>query len=402
MGENSFRKDFPQLHPGKVYLDSAAMSLKPQVVIDSLNHYYQDLSVNIHRGLYDSGVETTMRYEETREKIASFLNASDEEEIVFTRGTTDSLNLVASSYGMTHIEEGDEIITSELEHHSSILPWMEVAKKKNATLKYIPLTEDGHITVENFKKVISNKTKIVAVNFVSNVLGYLTPVTEVIEIAHKHGAIVILDAAQAAPHMRIDVEALDVDFLAFSGHKMLAPTGVGILYGKKKYLKEMQPLVFGGDMSDYVSKTEMIYKDAPYKFEAGTMPVASIIAYKEAIEYLEKIDLKKIEEETRNVYLYALEEMKKIDGVEIYNPNSENSIIAFNLKDIPPHDAITFYAEQGICMRAGHHCAWLVSQFFGIEGCLRASFYLYNNLEDAKALVKTTKEAIEFFRKLGF
>lgn len=401
MLSSPWRQEYPQIKNGLVYLDSAAMSLKPQRVIDAINHYYQDLSVNIHRGLYPTSVEATDLYEQTREEVAAFINA-DFEEIVFTRGTTSSLNLVASSFGLNNLTEGDEIICSELEHHSSYLPWFEVAKKTKAVIKFVPLTKEGRITTQNFRKVLTDKTKVVAITYVSNVMGYISPIKEISKLAHTVGAIVVIDGAQALPHMKVDVRDLDIDYLAFSAHKMLGPTGVGILYGKKAELEKLEPIEFGGDMNDDVTQDIATYKDAPYKFEAGTMPVSSIIAFKDTIEYFNRFGVLEIEKHSMDLYRYAMDKCSKIEGLEIYNPNSDTAIIAFNLKNVPPHDAVTYYADKNICLRAGHHCAKLVTRFLGIPSCLRASFYLYNNQEDVDRFIDTTVEAISFFKAMGF
>ena len=401
MEKNLYRSDFPQFQDKTfVYLDSAASALKPQSVIDSVNHYYHDLSVNIHRGIYDEAYEATRLYEETREMVASFINASPE-EIVFTRGATSALNLVALSYGMNLTSE-DEIITSELEHHSSVLPWQAVANKTKAKLVYIPLDSEGRITVEAFKSVLTKKTKIVAITYVSNVMGYISPLDEIIPLAHQFGARVVVDAAQAAPHLKIDVKRLDVDFLAFSGHKMLGPTGVGVLFGKQELLNSMEPIELGGEMNEEVGKFQSVWKDAPYKFEAGTMPIASVIGLAKAIEYLKNVNLEEIENHTKRIRNYAYQQLKKIDGIVIYNPTSDSSIIAFNIKNVHPHDAASYFAEKKVALRAGHHCAQLIIKWLQIEACLRASFYLYNTFEDADQLVQTAKAAVKFFRSVGF
>lgn len=401
MEKNLYRSDFPQFQDKTfVYLDSAASALKPQSVIDSVNHYYHDISVNIHRGIYDEAYEATRLYEETREMVASFINASPE-EIVFTRGATSALNLVALSYGMNLTSE-DEIITSELEHHSSVLPWQAVANKTKAKLVYIPLDSEGRITVEAFKSVLTKKTKIVAITYVSNVMGYISPLDEIIPLAHQFGARVVVDAAQAAPHLKIDVKRLDVDFLAFSGHKMLGPTGVGVLFGKQELLNSMEPIELGGEMNEEVGKFQSVWKDAPYKFEAGTMPIASIIGLAKAIEYLKNVNLEEIENHTKRIRNYAYQQLKKIDGIVIYNPTSDSSIIAFNIKNVHPHDAASYFAEKKVALRAGHHCAQLIIKWLQIEACLRASFYLYNTFEDADQLVQTAKAAVKFFRSVGF
>ena len=401
MMKNLWRKDFPQLQNGMVYLDTAATSLKPQVVIDSVNHYYRDLSSNIHRGMYEAAVESTRLYEETRETVAAFINAKPE-EVVYTRGTTSGLNLVAFSYGLETLKEGDEIIVSELEHHSSFLPWQQVAKRTKAKLRFVPLNKEGRITVEGFKSVLNDKTKVVALTYVSNVMGFITPIKEIIRLAHLQGAKVIVDAAQAIQHLTIDVKDLDCDFLAFSGHKMLGPTGIGILYGKAELLSQMEPFEYGGDMNEDVEKVDSTWKRSPQKFEAGTMPIASVIGLSEAIKYLENIGLETIHQHIANVHRYAVAQLAKIEGVTIYNKGSETGIIAFNLDNVPSHDAISFFAEQQVALRAGQHCAKLICDWLGIHSCLRASIYLYNSYQDVDQFISSIKEAVTYFKELGF
>lgn len=401
MEKNIWRHDFPQIKDGLVYLDSAAMSLKPQTVIDKVSYYYTNLSTNIHRGLYPTGVETTTLYEQTREDVAKYIHALPE-EVVFTRGTTSSLNLVAFSCAANILQEGDEIVTSQLEHHSAYLPFYEVAKQKKASIRFLELTQEGRITVEGFQAALTDKTKLVVLTYVSNVMGYISPIREITRLAHEKGIIVVVDGAQALPHLKIDVKELDIDFLAFSAHKMLGPTGIGILYGKYDLLQKMPPFEFGGDMNDVVTMSAVEYKDAPQKFEAGTMPVSSVLGFSDAIAYFQANDISKMEEHTHKLHRYCLARLSKLEGLEIYNPSAETAIIAFNLKNVPPHDAVTFYAEQNICMRSGHHCARMVSDFLGINGCLRASFYIYNDFKDVDLFVDATKDAIEFFKKMGF
>jgi len=399
--KNIWRQDFPQIRENEAYLDTAAMSLKPNNVIEAVDHYYRDLSVNIHRGMYRAGLLASDLYEKAREKTALFINALPE-EIVFTRGTTSALNLVALSYGSSKLQKGDEIVTSELEHHSSFLPWQQLALRIGARIRFVPLDSSGRITVANFKSVLTAKTKVVALTYVSNVMGYETPIKEIIASAHERGVVVVVDAAQAVGHLKIDVRDLGADFLAFSGHKMLAPTGIGVLYGKKEFLDAMEPLEYGGDMNDEVGKDLSTWKEAPTRFEAGTMPVAAAIGLTEAIEYLEKVGLENIHRESIQLYKYTMAQLKKIEGVTIYNPDADMGIIAFNIEDVPAHDAVSFYADNGVALRAGHHCAMLVTKWLGISSCLRASFFLYNNYEDADLLIRTTKEAVKFFRTLGF
>lgn len=397
---NDVKKDFPVLvnNPSLVYLDSCATSLKPQSVIDKMDEYYEKYGVNVNRGVYGLSYHATLEYEETRQVTAKFLNAKPE-EIVFTKGASSGLNLIASSYGLDNINEGDEIITSELEHHSNIIPWQNVAKKKKAVLKFIELDSMGRITIDSFKKVLSNKTKVVAITYVSNVMGYITPIKEIITLAHSVGAKVIVDAAQAVPHMAIDVKALDVDFLAFSAHKMLGPTGFGILYGKYDLLQNMEPIEFGGDMNDNVDLYESHYKDAPYKFETGTPPIAEAIAFKEAIKYIENYGYNKIQENEKALTRYVIEELLKIENVIVYNPTVETGTIAFNIKNVHPHDAATYFDEEHIALRAGHHCAQLITKWLECVGTLRACFYLYNDLDDAKKFVEAVKGAAEYFKE---
>lgn len=400
MMQNPWTKDFPQLDKN-VYFDTAATSLKPKTVIKALNHYYQDLSSNIHRGMYEKAVETTELYENTREVIADFIN-SRPDEIVYTRGTTSGLNLVAFSYGLNQLMPGDEIITSELEHHSSFLPWQAVAKRTGAVIKFIPLNDEGRITVKAFQETLSEKTKVVALTYVSNVMGYVTPIKEITEMAHRHGAIVVVDGAQAVPHLKVDVRDIDCDFLAFSGHKMLGPTGIGILYGRYSLLKEMEPFEYGGDMNEDVNKDASTWKDAPQRFEAGTMPIAAVIGLQEAVKYINDIGIETIHEHNAELHHYALDQLALIEGISIYNKTSETGIIAFNLNDVPSHDAITFFAERDIAMRAGQHCAKLICDWLGIYSCIRASLYIYNTKKDVDILVETIRDAVAYFRNLGF
>jgi cysteine desulfurase/selenocysteine lyase len=402
MEQNIWRKDFPQItEKDMVYLDSAASSLKPLSVIAAIDHYYHDLSTNIHRGVYKETYEATRLYEEAREKIAAFIHAKTE-EVIFTRGATSALNLVALTYGMENVREGDEIIVSELEHHSSVLPWQRVAQKTKATLVYVPLNAEGRITVEAFRSVLSDKTKVVALTYVSNVMGYISPMREIIALSHEKQAIVVVDAAQAVQHMHLDVVALDADFLAFSGHKMLGPTGIGILYGKEALLKAMEPLELGGDMNDNVNKDDAEWKDLPYKFEAGTMPIAEVIGLGSAVDYWNASDMTKMEDHVRRLRFYTVAQLKKMPEITIYNPNADTGVIAFNLKNVHSHDAATFFAEKNVCLRAGHHCAQLLVKWLGIEASLRASFYFYNTYADCDRFIEAVKGAIVFFRKMGF
>ncbi|QVK21666.1 SufS family cysteine desulfurase [Mycoplasmatota bacterium] len=391
-----YKKDFPVLNKGITYLDSGASSLKPSIVMEAMNDYYNNYGVNVHRGVYEISHIATEMYEAARERVAGFINA-DTEEVVFTRGASSSLNIVASSYGLANVNEGDEIILSELEHHSHLLPWQNVAKVKKAKLVYIPLTKEGRITVDNFKSVLSDKTKVVALTYVSNVMGYVSPLDEIINIAHQNEIVVSVDAAQAAPHKKIDVKKLDCDFLSFSAHKMCGPTGVGVLYGKKELLNSMDPIEFGGDMNDDVGLYDATFKDAPYKFETGTMPIAEVIGFKTAVEYLESIGMDEIQRHEKTLRDYAVEKMLKIDGVKVYNKDSETGILAFNIENVHPHDAASVFDKNGVCLRAGHHCAQPLVNWLGEVATLRASFYIYNTKEDVDKFIESVIEARDFF-----
>lgn len=395
----NLRDDFPVLkkNPNLVYLDSAASSIKPKCVIDAIDYYYNNLSVNVNRGVYSLSYQATDMYEETRKRIAKFINCK-EQEVVFTRGASASLNLVAQSLEDL-INEGDEIITSELEHHSSVMPWMNVANKKKAIIKYIPLDEDNKITVENFKKVLTDKTKIVAINHVSNVIGYTTPIKEITKLAHEKNALVSVDGAQSIPHMKIDVLDLDCDFFSFSAHKMLGPTGLGVLYGKYDLLQKMPPVEFGGDMADMVYLQEMTFKDAPFKFETGTPLISEVIAFKEAIDYLDKIGMDNIRNHELELKKYAKEILKDIEGVTFYNLDSDSGLITFNIDGVHPHDAASIFDKNNVCVRAGYHCAQLITRHINQFSTIRASLYLYNNKHDIDMLKESIIEARDYFNK---
>lgn len=395
------RKDFPVLreNPNLAYLDNAASTLKPDCVIDEVDAYYRKLGVNVHRGVYKLSYLATDAYEEARNKIANFIHA-DFEEIVFTRGASSALNLVALSYGMSNLGPDDEVITTELEHHSNMMPWLNVCEKTGAKLKYVPLNEEGRITVDAFQSVLTSKTKVVAITYVSNVMGYITPIEEIIQLAHSVGAIVCLDGAQAVPHMPIDVKKLDCDFLAFSGHKLCGPTGIGVLYGKIKLLSKMSPVEFGGDMADDVNLFDMTFKDAPYRFETGTPIIAEAIGLGKACEYVENIGLEEIGKYEYFLKQKAIEGLKNIPNIVIYNESAETGIIAFNIKGVHPHDAASVFDNNDVCIRAGHHCAQLITKWLDTVGTIRASFYFYNTLDDVEKFVQSVKEAMEFFSSI--
>ena len=402
MNPYEIKKDFPVLEDHTlVYLDTAASSLKPKLVLDAMDEYYKKYGVNVHRGVYNISYIATEKYEEAREKVSKFINASFD-EVVFTRGASSALNLIASSYGLNNLTKEDEIIVSELEHHSHVLPWQNVSNITGAKLVYVPLNKEGRITIDNFKSVLNKNTKVVALTYVSNVMGYITPIKEIIELTHEVGAVVSVDAAQAAPHKKIDVKNLDCDFLSFSGHKMVGPTGIGVLYGKRNLLQAMPPIEFGGDMNDNVDLYEASWKDTPYKFETGTPPIAETIGLGAAIDYLNNIGLDNIAKHEKELKDYAVKKMKEMEGIIIYNETSETGIISFNIKNVHPHDAITYFDGDNICMRAGHHCAQLVIKWLEVVATLRVSFYVYNTVEDCDKFVDSLKKARDFFKEMGF
>lgn len=397
-------KDFPILKEtvnGKrlAYLDSTATSQKPQQVIDALEDYYKRYNSNVHRGVHTLGSLATDGYEGARETVRRFINAPYFEEIIFTRGTTASINLVAHSYGDANVEAGDEIVVTQMEHHANIVPWQQLAKRKNATLKFIPMTDSGELKLEAVKETITDKTKIVAVAHVSNVLGTINDVKSIAQIAHEHGAIISVDGAQSVPHMKVDVQDLDVDFYSFSGHKMLGPTGIGALYGKRELLNQMEPIEFGGDMIDFVGLYESTWTDLPTKFEAGTPLIAQAIGLKAAIEYLENIGFDAIHAHEAEITAYAYEKMSEIEGIDIYGPDKDKraGIITFNLKDVHPHDVATALDTEGVAVRAGHHCAQPLMKWLNVSSTARASFYIYNTKEDVDQLVEGLKQTKEFF-----
>lgn len=382
-----------------IYLDSSATSLKPQKVLDKMNEYYMQYGVNIHRGVYTLSYQATEEYDKARMKVAKFINASFS-EVVFTSNVTDALNKICLMLS-PYLTKDDEIITTELEHHSSLLPWQNYATHNGNSLKYIPLNQDGRITVTNFKKVLTSKSKILAITYVSNVMGYITPIEEIIKIAHEHNMIVIVDAAQAVPHLRVDVKKMDCDFLAFSGHKMLGPTGVGVLYGKKNLLQTLKPIYYGGDMNEDVNLYSVDIKDIPYRFEAGTPMIAEAIGLGAAIDFIESLGFEEILKHEKELHQYALKELSKLSGITIYNKNADLGIISFNIDGVHPHDASSLFDERHICVRAGFHCAQLVSRWLQCGGTIRASIYVYNDYHDIDEFVRSVKDTITFFKQFS-
>ncbi|WP_438453779.1 cysteine desulfurase [Staphylococcus pseudintermedius] len=397
-------KDFPILEQqvnGKrlAYLDSTATSQKPKQVIDALSDYYERYNSNVHRGVHTLGSLATDGYEGARETVRRFIHAKYFEEIIFTRGTTAAINMIAHSYGDANVGEGDEIVVTQMEHHANLVPWQQLAKRQGATLKFIPMAEDGTITLEAVRETVSERTKIVAIAHVSNVLGTINDIKAITEIAHEHGAIISVDGAQSVPHMKVDVQDLNVDFYSFSGHKMLGPTGIGVLYGKREHLNQMEPTEFGGDMIDFVDLYDSTWTDLPTKFEAGTPLIAQAIGLQAAIEYIESIGFDAIHEHEQALTTYAYEQMSQIEGIDIYGPSKDKraGIITFNLKDVHPHDVATALDTEGVAVRAGHHCAQPLMKWLNVSSTARASFYIYNTKEDIDQLVEGLKQTKEFF-----
>lgn len=397
-------KDFPILEQqvnGKrlAYLDSTATSQKPKQVIDALSDYYERYNSNVHRGVHTLGSLATDGYEGARETVRRFIHAKYFEEIIFTRGTTAAINMIAHSYGDANVSEGDEIVVTQMEHHANLVPWQQLAKRQGATLKFIPMAEDGTITLEAVRETVSERTKIVAIAHVSNVLGTINDIKAIAEIAHEHGAIISVDGAQSVPHMKVDVQDLNVDFYSFSGHKMLGPTGIGVLYGKREHLNQMEPTEFGGDMIDFVDLYDSTWTDLPTKFEAGTPLIAQAIGLQAAIEYIESIGFDAIHDHEHALTMYAYEQMSQIEGIDIYGPSKDKraGIITFNLKDVHPHDVATALDTEGVAVRAGHHCAQPLMKWLNVSSTARASFYIYNTKEDIDQLVEGLKQTKEFF-----
>ena len=394
----NIRKDFPlinQIIDGKslIYLDSAATTQKPQVVIDSLSEYYSEYNANIHRGIYQIAEKATLEFESVRDRITSFINAKDRSEIIFTKSTTESINLVAYSWGRKFLTSDDEILITEMEHHSNNVPWQLVAQSTGATLKYIPVNDDGEL--DNPLDYINEKTKLVAIIHQSNVLGTVNPVEQIISKAHEFGAKVLVDGAQSIPHLPIDVQDMDCDFFTFSGHKMMGPTGVGVLYGKKEILKEMDPFLGGGEMINEVSLDAVSFNELPWKFEAGTPNIAQVIGLGTAIDYINKIGLDIINQQAELLKEYALERISKIEGVTIYgHSQNRGPVVSFNIEGVHPHDLAQLLDQQNICIRVGHHCAQPLLTKFGITSSARASFYVYNVTQEVDMLIQGIEKAI--------
>jgi cysteine desulfurase / selenocysteine lyase len=397
------RADFPILQTrvnGKplAYLDNAASSQMPRQVIERLSHYHQAEHSNIHRAVHYLSEKATAEYEGARRKIRKFINAAEDREVIYTRGTTTAINLVAHGFGRAFVKAGDEILVSHLEHHSNIVPWQMLCEEKGATLKVIPINDAGELLLDEYRKLIGPRTRLVAVTHVSNALGTVNPVSEMIAMAHEHGVPVLVDGAQSVPHMKVDVQALDCDFYAFSGHKMCGPTGIGVLYGKAAWLEKMQPFEGGGDMILSVSFDKTVYNSIPHKFEAGTPPIAQAIGLGATVDYLESVGMDAINAHEQLLLRHATEQLLAVKGVRLVGTAAHKAgVISFNIDGVHPHDVGTLLNEDGVAVRTGHHCAQPVMQRFGIAATARASFYLYNTLEEVDQLVAGIRRVQQIF-----
>ena len=400
---NKIRQDFPILkrtvynHP-LVYFDNAATTQKPQVVIDAISKYYEQDNANIHRGVHYLSQIGTQAYEESRKAVRAFINAEHDYEIIFTRGTTESINLVASSFGKKYLKKGDEILLSGMEHHSNIVPWQMICEEKEAKLAVIPITDTGELDLADIEKRFTDKTKLLAITHVSNALGTINPIKSLIDIAHKYNIPVLIDGAQAISHLKVDVKELDCDFYCFSGHKVYGPTGIGVLYGKEKLLEEMPPYQGGGEMIRKVTFEKTEYSHLPFKFEAGTPNIADGIALKVALDYVSSIGLPNIALYETELLHYATNQLLNIDGIKIYGTAKEKTgVISFLLENIHPYDAGTIVDKLGVAVRTGHHCAQPIMDWYGIPGTIRASFALYNTKEEIDVMIKSLQKLIEMF-----
>ena len=401
--KRDYRQDFPLLQENPiVYLDSAATAQRPDVVIEAEMEFYRNYNANPLRGLYSLGIEATDRYEEARECVAKFIHAASAKEIIFTRNATESLNLVAYSYGLSHLREGDEIVVSILEHHSNQLPWRMVAEKTGAVVKYLECDRQGHISDADLQAAFSEKTKLVAVTQVSNVLGIRTPIEKIVALARKSGAVVVLDAAQSTPHMEMDVQKLGVDFLAFSGHKLMAPMGIGVLYGRKELLSEMPPFLTGGEMIQTVTRDKVVYAELPHKFEAGTVNGAGAWALAAAIRYLQEVGYEQIQKQELLLTTQLMDGLKKVPHVQVQgspDPKEHCGIVSFTIDGVHPHDVSSILDADGIAVRAGHHCAQPLMQQIGVMATTRASMYFYNTEEDIEKLLASVQT---IRRRMGY
>jgi cysteine desulfurase/selenocysteine lyase len=401
--QNPYRKDFPvlnQLIQGKrlAYLDSGATTLKPLSVVDEMDRYYRYETANVHRGLYWLSENATTKFEATRDKISSFINSPDRKQVIFTKGTTESVNLVAQSYARHFLKEGDEILLSQMEHHSNIVPWQLVAEENKLMIRVIPINKDGEILMDEYKKLLTPKVKLISVVYVSNALGTINPIKEMTELAHKNGSILMADAAQAVSHLKVDVQDLGVDFLAFSGHKMFGPTGVGVLWGKEELLNKMPPYQGGGDMIDVVTFEKTTYNNLPHKFEAGTPSISAVIGLGSAVDYIRSVGIDNIHKVEEELLAYGTKKLLAIPGLKIFGTaKNKASVISFGIEGIHPQDLATLIDKEGVAIRTGHHCAQPLMKFFNVPATCRASFSLYNNQEDIDQLVSALIKVKTFF-----
>lgn len=403
MNPETIRKDFKIFENRNItYLDSGATAQRPYQVINAVEEYYSKNNANPHRGTYDLSIDSTEEYDKARRKVAEFINAKRPEEIVFIKNATEALNLIANSYGLENLQKDDSVVISIMEHHSNIVPWQKVTKLKEAKLEYLYINDNYEITEEEINKKINKNTKIVSITQISNVLGVKTPIEKIIKAAHNVGAIVIVDGSQSVPHIKIDVQKMDADFFVFSGHKLMAPMGIGVLYGKYDLLDKLSPFLMGGDMIEYVYEQETTFAKPPTKFEAGTQNIGGAVGLASAIEYLENIGMKQVENIEKELLNYTKEQFNKLDFIEMYAPKeNENQIgvISFNIKDVHPHDTATILSSYGICVRAGDHCAQPLIRFLNLPATCRASMYIYNTKEDIDNLINALNKANDMFKK---
>ena len=405
---SKIRQDFPILkrkingNKTLVYLDNAATTQKPMSVINAICNYYMNYNSNIHRAVHQLAEEATLEYERTREKVARFINARSSDEIIFTRNATEAINLISYSWARTNIRKDDKVVLTEIEHHSNIVPWQILSLEKGSILEYVGIDDNGYLNMEDYKRHLqSNKVKLISVSHMSNVLGTIVPVNEIIKMAHDQSVPVLVDGAQSVPHMPVDVQDMDCDFMAFSAHKMLGPTGVGVLYVKREILNEMPPFIGGGDMIKEVHKNETKYNDLPYKFEGGTPNIADVIGFGAAIDYLNKIGMDKVREHEMDVTNYAIEAIAGVKGVSIYGPSNSNhrgGVVSFNIGDIHPHDLATIMNDHGIAIRSGHHCAQVLMERLDVAATSRTSFYIYNTKEEVDTFINALDQARRLFR----
>jgi cysteine desulfurase / selenocysteine lyase len=401
------RKDFPILERKVhgvplVYLDNAATSQKPRQVIDALVYYYENYNANIHRAVHTLGEEATAAYEGAREKVRAFINAPSTESVIFTRNTTEAINLVAYSWGRANISEGDEILLTQMEHHSNLIPWQQLAKEKGATVRYVPVTPQGTLELNGLENLFDARTKMMALPHVSNSLGTINPVEKIAGEARRRGVMLLIDGAQGAPHLPLDVQAIGADFYAFSSHKMLGPTGVGVLYGRRELLEEMEPFLGGGEMIRKVTFEGATWNDLPWKFEAGTPNIADVIAFGAAIDYLSDLGMDNVRQHEAEITAYALDRMASIPDIILYGPPDaaqRGGVVSFNFPDLHSHDIGTVLDTHGVAIRSGHHCTQPLMRCLGISGTARASFYVYNTPQEVDALVDAVKAAVAFFQK---